>query len=133
MNTNNLSETSSGLLDKLKAWFNWEAISKKLHLSRTKLIEIGLYLGIGFLAGFLLRKYAQFVAFLVLILVGLVVLQQLDLINITMHWDKIENVFGVQKVAVSADTFSTILSWIKLNLTIVVSFVVGFLFGIKIG
>ena len=133
MNANTVPEASNGLLDKLKVWFNWEAISKKLHLSQNKLIEIALYLGIGFLAGFLLRKYAQFVAFLVLVLVGLILLQQMDLINIVMHWDKIESFFGIQKVAASTDTFSTILSWIKLNLSIVVSFIVGFLFGIKIG
>lgn len=134
MNANTTPQAApNGLLDKLKVWFNWDAISKKLHLSQNKLIEIALYLGIGFLTGFLLRKYAQFVAFLVLILVGLILLQQMELINITMHWDKIENFFGIQKVVASTDTLSTIWSWIKLNLAIVVSFIVGFLFGIKIG
>ena len=133
MNTPNNVEVPTSFLEKLKTWFNWEKISAKLNLSSSKLMEIGVYLAVGFLAGFFLKKYAQFVAFTVLIVVSLVLLAHFNFISIVIHWEKIESFFGIQSVVASSGMFATFFAWVELNLLIFVSFVVGFLVGIKIG
>lgn len=122
-----------GMLERFKSWFNWDAISQKLNLSKDKFIEVGIYLGIGFLTGFLLKKYAQLILFLILFIVGIVVLQQVNVLSVVINWERVESLFGIQRAAMSTSTLTMLWEWIKLNLLIVVSFVIGFFFGLKVG
>ncbi len=121
-----------GWFESIKEKLNLESITKKLSLSRDRIIEIGLYLGIGFLAGFLFKKYAKYLVIVVITIVALILLQQLKFIDVTINWNKIQ---GIQPVSVSegADMWSVYWQWIKMNFGVILSFSVGFFVGFKVG
>src|SRR5579872_6118166 len=75
-----------GMLDTVKEKLNVNNIMEKIKSSKDQLFEIGLYAGAGFLSGFLLKKYSSYVVVLVLLLVGLGVLNQMEVINLTVNW-----------------------------------------------
>ena len=124
-----------GMLDTVKEKLNVNNIMEKIKSSKDQLFEIGLYAGAGFLSGFLLKKYSSYVVVLVLLLVGLGVLNQMEVINLTVNWDKANEIFGIKAVSnVSADSLiHTIWAWIRANLTISISFLVGLFIGLKVG
>ena len=107
----------------------------KIKASKDKLFEIGLYAGAGFLSGFLLKKYSTYVAVFVLMLIGIGVLQHMEVINVAVNWDKANELFGIQAAqTVSADSvISNVWEWIKVNMAISVSFIVGLFIGLKVG
>ena len=121
-----------GLPETLKQKMNIEGIMKKLNLSKGKLIEMGVWLGIGFLAGFLFKKYAQYLVIVVLTLIGLAVLQQFEFISVGINWAKFQ---GLQPVTVSdgANILTVYWEWVKANFAVVSSFAVGFFVGLKVG
>jgi len=126
---------SKGWFDTVKEKLNLDGISQKLNLSRDRLVEMGIYLLIGFLAGFLFKKYARALLVVVLSLIGLVILHQLGFITISVNWDKIQ---GLQPVVVpagadAAGMWSVYWEWIKTNFAVVLSFSVGFFVGLKVG
>lgn len=106
-----------------------------LHESRTLLLDILLYGGLGFLSGFLLRKYSNYVAFLVLVIVGIIILQQWNVMNVIINWSKINDFFGFQHAPLTLDgaSFNLFWEWCKVNMAIVVSYIVGLLIGLRIG
>ena len=87
-------QANAGIVDTLKEKFDVHAVVNKVKDSKEKLLEAGLYAGIGFISGFLLKKYSTYVGVCILLLIGLGVLQQLEVISITVNWDK---VFGVKE------------------------------------
>ena len=125
----------AGMLDNVKEQFNVEGMMDKIKSSKDKLFEIGLYAGVGFLSGFLLKKYSTYVAVFVLILVGIGVLQQMEVINIAVNWDKAYELFGIQAAQnVSADSIiHTVWEWVKVNMAISISYLVGLFIGLKVG
>jgi uncharacterized membrane protein (Fun14 family) len=109
-------------------------IMGRLHESRAIILDILLYGGIGFLCGFLLRKYANYVAFLVLIVVGVIAMQQYNVINVVINWTYINDLFGFQHApAMNSDSFVAFWAWCKANAVIVVSWIIGLLIGLKVG
>ena len=129
------SATQSGMLDTVKEKLNVNNIMERIKSSKDQLFEIGLYAGAGFLSGFLLKKYSSYVAVLVLLLVGLGVLQQMQVINVMINWDKAYDLFGIRAVqTVSADSIiHTLWSWVRANMAISVSYLVGLFIGLKVG
>jgi len=118
-------------------WF--DAMVKKLHLdkvniSSNRLIEIGMYLGIGFVTGFLLRRCAAYVFIAILTLVGLFMLHQFGVITVTVDPVKMQELFGIkQTVTLDTNIMMVWWEWIKLNMALVLSFFIGLLIGLKIG
>ncbi len=129
------AQTSPGMLDSIKQSFNMQNIMDKIRHSKDKLFEAGLYAGIGFISGFLLKKYSTYVLVCVLVLIGLGVLQHLEVINVMINWDKVNEVFGIQAAqTVTADSIISIVwEWIKLNMIISISYLVGLFIGLKVG
>ena len=115
--------------------FDINQMIEKVKTSKDRLFEVGLYAGIGFLSGFLLKKYSTYVAVFVLMLVGLGVLHHLQVINIAVNWQKVNEFFGIQAAqTVTADNIITLVwEWIKVNLVISISYFVGLLIGLKLG
>ena len=118
-------------------WF--DTIVKKLHLdkfniSTNRFIEIGMYLGIGFLTGFLLKRCASYIFVAVLTVVGSFVLHQFGIITITIDPVKMQEFFGIQQtVTVDTNILMIYWEWVKLNAALVLSFSVGLLIGLKLG
>jgi len=110
-------------------------LSTRLQESRGFSVDIAIYGGIGFLSGFLLKKYSAYVALFVLLIVGLSVLHQFGVISITLHWDKVNELLGLHAGASVADDalVTSVWEWIKANMIITVSYVIGFLIGLNIG
>lgn len=118
-------------------WFN-TLIKKlnidKLNISTNRLIEIGMYLGIGFLTGFLLRRCAGYVFVVVLSIVGLFILHQFEVITITVNPVKMQELFGIQQtVTLDTNVLMIYWEWIKLNMALVLSFSIGLLIGLRLG
>ena len=115
--------------------FDASSIMDKIKSSKDNLVEVGLYVGMGFLSGFLLKKYSTYVAVLVLLLVGLGLMHQFEVVNITINWDKVHDVFGIRVAQnVTVDNFFALAwEWVKVNLVISVSYVVGLAIGLKLG
>ncbi len=128
-------QASPGMLDTIKEKLHVGDMVEKVKHSKDKLIEVGLYAGIGFIFGFLLKKYSTYVLVCVLVLIGLGVLQHLEVINVLVNWDKVNELFGIQAAqTVTADGVVSML-WesIKLNMWISISCAVGLFIGLRIG
>jgi len=121
-----------GWFETLKHKMKIDTLMKNFNLSKDKLIEMGIWLGIGFLAGFLFKKYAQYLVIVVLTLVSLAVLQQFEFITVGINWAKFQ---GLQPVSVSdgANLLTVYWEWVKANFAVVFSFSVGFFVGLKVG
>lgn len=94
-------------------------------------IEISASLAIGFLSGFLLKRY--FKLFLSTIIIGVFLIAVLDYFQfIQIDWTRVFNLMGIQP---SQQTFNSIyaalLSWMSMNVQGVSSFCIGFFIGIK--
>ena len=120
-------------LERMKHYLNPKNLMETISSSKDKIIEMGMYLGIGFLAGFLLKKYSKYIVILLLCVAGLVVLQQFEIVMVVFNTAKIQEVFGIKTSTMDADLFSVYWHWIKLNFSIVLSFSIGFLLGLKVG
>jgi uncharacterized membrane protein (Fun14 family) len=107
---------------------------ERIHESRGILLDIVLYGGVGFLCGFLLRKYANYVAFLVLVIVALAAMHQYNVINIVINWTYINDLFGFQHApTMNGESFVAFWEWCKANVVIVVSWIIGLLVGLRVG
>ncbi|MCA9770260.1 hypothetical protein KC460_02730 [Candidatus Dependentiae bacterium] len=122
-----------GWLDRVKSSLKIDTIMEKISASKDKIVELGIYLGAGFLIGFLLKKYAQYVIVFILLVVGITVLQQLGVLHIVINWEKIQELFGVQQTMVSSDVVNSYFEWVRLHIWLVLSFSIGFFFGLKVG
>lgn len=119
---------SAGWFDKVKSSLHLD----KYQFSTNKLIEIGMYLGFGFLIGYALKRFSAVVLIIVLTIVALFLLHQFEIINIAVNPEKIREFFGI-KQAVDENLFAVYWAWIKDNIFLVLSFIVGFLIGIRLG
>jgi uncharacterized membrane protein (Fun14 family) len=127
--------TSPGLLDTLKERFDMQGVIQKAKLSKDKIYEAGLYAGIGLVCGYLIKRYSAYVVMGVLALLGLWVLQQYGVVQIAVNWDKVYEVFGIQVAQdVTADTvIGMVWEWMKVNMVISISYLVGFFIGLRLG
>ena len=114
---------SGGLLETVKEHLDPSTVMEKIKSSKDTLFEVGLYAGIGFVSGFLLKKYSTYVGVCVLVLIGLGVLHHLEVINVMVNWDKVYDVFGIQAAQnITADNIvSLVWEWVRLNMVISIS------------
>lgn len=121
-----------GWFEKIKNYIKFDELLKKLSESKYKLLDMALFAGIGFLIGFLWKRYANyFIAFFVF-LAGLIILQQVRVLDIHIDWLRIQECCGVQPITGHADMPSLVWEWIKANILIVFSFIIGFCLGTKL-
>lgn len=123
----------TGWFDKLKASLNIDGIVEKISEYKGRIFEIAIYLGVGFLIGFLCKKYAQFVIVLIVFVIALIVLQQLEVIQVTIDWVRLQDMVGIQPTVIGSDSISFYFEWIKVNIWLVLSFAIGFFFGLRVG
>lgn len=124
--------TQTGMMETAKDYFNPQTLLEKMNLSKQRLIELGMYFGIGFLLGFLVKKYSKFLFAAAVTLASLVVLQQFEIITLAVNWDRVQDVFGIQTPTLEADLFTLYWEWIKVNVTLVLSLSLGFIIGLKV-
>ena len=125
---------SPGLIESLKNAMQPESIANKIGMDKNVLIDIGLYGAIGFIVGFLLKKYSEYFIAFALFIVGIVVLQQFDYVSFSINTPKIHQMLGLQSAPVVGDKYGVLLlEWMKANVAGSASLVVGFLIGLKVG
>lgn len=104
----------------------------KIKDSKSLILDSMLFFGVGFLIGFFLRKYGQYVAAFIVFIVCLIILAQLNIVDVGINWNKIQQIIGVQPEATQKHALVSIYwDWLKANLVPVASFCVGFLFGLR--
>lgn len=123
-----------GLVDSLKNAMQPETIANKLGMDKNTLIDVGIYGAIGFIAGFLLKKYSEYFIAFVLIFVGVAVLQHFEYVSVSFNIPKIHEMLGMQPgMAINDGYAALVLEWVKSNVAAVASLVVSFLIGLKVG
>ncbi len=123
-----------GLLDTLKEKLNPSTLMARFNVTQETLLAIILYLGIGFVVGFLLKRYSNAIFIILGCIVILILAQQFELLNVTVYWNKIQSILGYQELEpVEGSLVSAYWLWMKTNIVLVVSFSIGFLFGIHLG
>ncbi len=95
-------------------------------------IGVGTYFAGGMLVGFLCRKYLKdLVTWFLIATVIAVILDCVGLVDI--RWDTIQGVVGTSPAGTLDAAFKAAFMWIKGNVPLVISFVIGFTVGIKAG
>jgi uncharacterized membrane protein (Fun14 family) len=120
--------TAASWLGKVKSSLHLD----KFQFSTNRLIEIGLYLGFGFLIGYVLKRFSSFVLVIVLTLLAIFLLHQFEIINLSLNIDKLHQFLGIQQAS-GESIFSAYCIWAKANIILVLSFFIGFLIGIRLG
>ena len=100
--------------------------------SSSEAVEAAIYFGSGFAIGFLFKKYFKFL--LTTILIAIILIKIFEYNNVlVIDWEGVNTLFGFE----STTDFSTIVNnafaWIKANMIIFISSIVGFLVGYKLG
>lgn len=130
----NVTVQQPSLIESFKNALQPETIANRLGIDKNTLIDIGIYSAIGFIIGFLLKKYSEYFIAFVLFVVGIVVLQQFGYISIDFNTAKIHEMLGLQSIVITTDGYGVLLlEWMKSNVPAAASLVVGFLIGLKIG
>ena len=128
------AKTANGWVDTLKERIQFDKMADKAWASKNIIIDVLLYGGIGFLIGFLFKKHSQYLIFFILFFAGCFVLKQFDIMSITFNWPRIHELMGTQPTGMVGDNLLLLgWEWIKANLAISLSFIIGFLAGLKVG
>jgi uncharacterized membrane protein (Fun14 family) len=123
-----------GVIETIKGSLQPETIANKFGVDKNILIDVGVYGAIGFIVGFLLKKYSEYFISLVLLIVGLVVLQQFDYISLSINNVKIQSAFGLEGMPMGGNTYVSFLwDWASSHIISASSLGVGFLIGLKVG
>ncbi|HLJ31640.1 MAG TPA: FUN14 domain-containing protein [Candidatus Babeliales bacterium] len=121
------------LIESIKNAMQPEAIANKIGMDKNMLIDITLYGAIGFIIGFLLKKYSEYFISLLLLIIAIVILQQFDYISVSLNTAKIQELFGMEPMTIANDKYGVmLLEWIRANVAGSVSLLVGFLIGLKV-
>jgi len=124
-----------GFMDSMKDYISPDYWVKRFNLDKEKMINLALYFGAGFIIGFLLKKYSRYVFSFALISLAIAVLIYLDIVTFAVNWSKVYSMIGLQSstMAPDANLVALFWAWAKLNAGMVFSFILGFLFGLKVG
>lgn len=127
-----LKTVEIGWFDRIKNSFQLDKISEKLNFSKHRILDMALFFGIGFLAGFLWKRYANYFIAILIFIAVLILFNQLDLIRLNINWIRVQECCGVEPARADADVLEMLWDWSKSNILIIFSFVIGFCFGAKV-
>lgn len=121
-----------GLVEGMKQKFQLDSIVEKLKESRGHIVDILLYGGLGVVIGFLLKRYSTFVIMAILTCAFIALLHQLNFLAVVFNWNYIQEQFGINPSIIENGNFLAMMwGWIRANMVITISLIVGFLFGLK--
>lgn len=122
----------TGWFDRLKNSLQLDRLAEKLNFSKHKLFDMALFFGVGFLSGFLWKRYANYFIAAVIFVAMIIILQQLDVVNFHINWVKIQECCGIEPAHPDADLLAMFWESAKKNVLIIFSFIIGFCFGAKV-
>ncbi len=121
-----------GWWDVLRETFSLEQLSKRFNLSFNNLVEIAAYLSIGFISGFLIKKYGRYVVCIVLV-TGACIWGLAYLKVITIDLMKAKAILGISETQTVESLWNIYGIWIKEHILAAVSIVIGFVIGYRVG
>lgn len=130
-----LGEKVGEWLDAAKNWwagFNIKEWSERVGGSSADAVEAGIYFFISFIAGFVFKRYSNYILFSAVVSV-LVVLGLEYTHVITIDWSFIKQSCGVTADGDTQSFFNHTVEWVKNHLLVTVATTVGFLIGYKLG
>lgn len=136
MQTNNVDVAEQkAILETVKEKVNLQNFFEKMQDSRGLIFDAAIFGCIGFLIGYLLKRYINAVITMIMMSTALFVMQQFSLLTITIHWAMLYELLGItQVINLVGDNLSLfIFEWAKANVFLVTSSLIGFLIGIKVG
>lgn len=124
-----------GLFERIFEVLHFDFIAQKIKINKQVLIDSSLFGLIGFIIGFLCKRYSEYVIMLAFFVICLCVFNQFNIITISINIPTIYQILGITNMPVlSGETYLFLLSeWIKGHIPAVISFCVGCLIGIKVG
>jgi hypothetical protein len=128
------STTAQGWFDTLKEYVNPSKIAEKLQMNKNQVFEYLLIAGGGFLIGFILKRYGRVGITLFFVALALIGLDYLGVIDVAVHWEKVQELFGIQPTAhINGNVMTLYTDWVKANFGAVLSFAIGLILGWKAG
>ena len=95
-------------------------------------VQAGIYFGVGFAIGFLFKKYFKFLLACLFASVVLILVLEYNKV-LEIDWQAFNVLVGFEPNADIGVILNSIFDWIKENLLVSVSSIVGFLIGYKLG
>lgn len=123
-------EQSKGFFELIKEYIS--GVISQFKNSPHALLTTVLCFGVGYIFGFILKRYFNYVVFLILCIFGIMLLKHFQLISLSLNTHKIEELTGITSVPAGSDFFTVLWSWIKQNSFMVISFVLGTILGLKV-
>ena len=128
--TNNNVNQSQGFFEMLKNYFL--RLTSELQESHYTILKMVFAFGAGSLFGFLIKRYSNYVIAFILFIIGIVALQHFEFLYLVINRAKMESMFGIQEIPITSDFFSVLGAWVKLNIGVSISFVIGMVVGLKL-
>jgi hypothetical protein len=130
----NTEQTSVGFFSSLKNTLSPSALIERFNITSAFLVEAGIYLSVGFLVGFLLKRYGKIVFLTVLFFAAVLIAQQLEFISLSFNWDTIQAFFGITPPDASTTLpAATVWDWVRGHIVLVLCGLGGFLLGLRLG
>lgn len=114
---------------RIKRSLKLDELTARLDLSRGRLIEMAVFLAVGFLVGILWKKYSNYVIAGFVFIGILILLQHMEIINIFVNWPIIQDFCGIQP---QGDLASACWQWTRAHVLSLIMFFVGILIGVKV-
>jgi uncharacterized membrane protein (Fun14 family) len=112
--------------------FDLEAWLTSMGLSYTLPVQAALCFGSGFAIGFLFKKYFKF--FIGALVFSLILIKFLEYNTILLiDWEALASFLGFEQHVTFNQVVTTIFDWIKHNMIVFVTSIIGFLLGCKLG
>lgn len=127
--SSNVQEVALSTFQKVKNYVtDWIS---SLNLNSSKIIELVIFLGVGFFSGFLLKKYFRyFLLSVIVVVVVALVLEHSSIIHI--DWLKIREALGITPTDTIDSLFHVAVDWVKANALSTVIGLLGFIIGYKV-
>lgn len=118
--------------DKISNFFN--NIVEKFKVSQDMILQYGIAVGVGFLIGFLLKKFSSYVAVIIAGCLTIIILSHFGIMNVAIDWQKMQSMVGYEVIEFSdQNIFEIVWQWVRMNVSITLSALVGFFVGLKLG
>lgn len=109
-----------------------DTIKSKLIEMQEPLMQAGLYGLIGFLTGFFVKRYFQYVLISCIVVIAVyVVLDNFE--AITVDWTKIQHMTGIDPDQSLSEVLASIISYLRVHWLTALLAVIGFAVGYSIG
>jgi len=119
----------------------WETLKERiglpqwltsLNISAHFVVQLCIFFVGGFLVGFLARRYIRSIIFIcIVITITLIILHYFHIISI--HSDKLKELFGMSSTDTFEELFSLGLAWMRTHIMFSIGALLGFIIGFRIG